>query len=188
MKRFSIIPLAVLTFTPLTDATAQVRQPPIERGARVRVTGHFCQTFYSNCVGGSPQQYVGTLVKWEADTLVTESNGDIFALPLDSVTTLEVSAGTKSHAGAGAGIGAVIGAVGGAVVGAASCTDDPFLSPGQCAFGGGLLFGATGALLGVLVGAGTKTERWVSVPLDRFRVSVVPQRDGGFGLGASVRF
>ena len=89
MKRFSIIPLAVLTFTPLTDATAQVRQPPIERGARVRVTFHFCQTFYTNCVGGSPQQYVGTLVKGEADTLVTESNGDILALPLDSVTSVE---------------------------------------------------------------------------------------------------
>ena len=33
---------------------------------------------------------------WKADSLVVQSNGDILALPLDSVTTLEVSAGRRS--------------------------------------------------------------------------------------------
>ncbi len=186
MKRFSIISLAVLTFTPLTDATAQVRQPPIERGARVRVTGHFCQ-FYSNCVGGLPQRYVGTFVTWEADTLVTESNGDILAVPLNSLTTLEVSAGRRSQAGSGAGIGGVTGAVVGVVSGFDSCTDG-FVDPGACALVGGLVFGVAGALLGALIGATVKTERWGSVPLDRLRVGVSPHRDRGFGLGLMVRF
>ena len=38
------------------------------------------------------------------------------------------------------------------------------------------------------LGASTKTDRWREVPLDRVRVSLGPQRDGRFGLGASVRF
>ncbi len=180
--RHATILVAILAFTPLTSATAQVRP-----GARVRVTGHFCQPFYSNCVGGSPQQYVGTLVNWDADTLVMES-GNIFALPLESVTTLEVSAGRRSQTGLGAGIGALIGAVIGAVGGAAGCTGGGFVSPGGCAFAGGLVFGIGGALLGAVVGTATKTDRWVAVPLDRLRVSVGPQRDGRFGLGLSVRF
>ncbi len=181
--RHATILVAILAFVPLAGATAQLRP-----GERVRVTGHLCPPSFSNCGEGQPEHRVGTFVAWKADTLVVQSNGDILALPLDSVTTLEVSAGRRSQTGLGAGIGSVTGAVIGAVVGAASCTDDPFLSPGQCAFGGGLLFGATGALLGVLVGAGTKTERWVSVPRDRVRVSLGPQRDGRLGLGASVRF
>ncbi len=76
----------------------------------------------------------------------------------------------------------------GAVVGAVSCTNDPFVTPGQCAIVVGISFGAAGALLGALIGATMKTERWVSVPLDELRMSFGPQRDGRFGLGLSVRF
>ncbi len=68
--RHATILVAILAFVPVAGATAQLRP-----GDRVRVTGHFCQPLYS-CVGGSPQQYVGTFVTWDADTLVTESNGD----------------------------------------------------------------------------------------------------------------
>ncbi len=64
MRRATIL-VAILAFVPLASATAQVRP-----GARVRVTGHFCQPFNSNCVGGLPQRYVGTFVTWKADTLV----------------------------------------------------------------------------------------------------------------------
>ena len=48
--------------------------------------------------------------------------------------------------------------------------------------------GAVGAVVGALAGAFTKTDRWEEVPLDRLRVSFVPQRDGGFGVGLSVSF
>ena len=134
---------------------------------------------------------MGTFVAWEADTLVTESNGDILALPLDSVTTLEVSAGRRSQTSLGAGIGSVTGVVMGAVVGAASCTDEvfeSFVNPAACAAAGGVIFGAAGALLGALIGATMKTDRWVPVQLDQLRVTFAPQRDGRFGFGASVRF
>jgi hypothetical protein len=48
--------------------------------------------------------------------------------------------------------------------------------------------GATGgALLGALFGALIRTDRWEEVPLDQFRVSVMPRRDG-IALGVSVRF
>ncbi len=78
-------------------------------------------------------------------------------------------------------------AVIGVVLGFDSCTDG-FVDPGGCALVGGLFFGAAGALLGALLGANVKTERWVSVSLDALRVSVGPQRDGRLGLGMSVKF
>ncbi len=45
-----------------------------------------------------------------------------------------------------------------------------------------------GALVGALIGAGIREDRWNEVSLSRLRVSLRPQRDGTFGLGASVRF
>ncbi len=50
------------------------------------------------------------------------------------------------------------------------------------------IFGGAGAGLGALVGLLIKTDRWEEVPLNRFRVSFAPQRDGRFALGASVSF
>ncbi len=184
--RHATILVAVLAFVPLHSATAQA---PIRPGARVRVTGPpICPPTYILCVRGPRLQSVGTFLVWKSDTLVVQSNGDILALPLDSVTTLEVSAGRRSQTGLGAGIGSLTGVAIGVVVGAASCTDEVFVKPTACAAAGGVIFGAAGALLGALIGATMKTERWVSVPLDQLRVSFVPQRDGRYGLGASVRF
>ena len=53
---------------------------------------------------------------------------------------------------------------------------------------GGAGLGALGAGIGAIVGALIKTDRWEEVPLDRLRVSFVPQRGGRFALGLSVRF
>jgi hypothetical protein len=131
---------------------------------------------------------VGTFWAWEGDSLIMESNGNALALSLDSVTTLEVSAGRRSQTGLGMGIGGVAGFLVGAVVGETSCADDVIVTSGQCAIAAGLVFGIGGALLGGVVGTATKTDRWVAVPLDRLRVSFAPQRDGRFALGASVRF
>ena len=104
--RHATILVAILAFVPLASATAQVRQPPIERGARVRVTRRTCPPNVT-CVGGSPQQYVGTFVTWEADTLVMESKGNALALALDPVTKLEVSRGRNNGAVAPAAVGDV---------------------------------------------------------------------------------
>ena len=50
------------------------------------------------------------------------------------------------------------------------------------------LIGAGGGLVGGTVGYFNKTERWEEIPLDQLRVSLNPQREGGFALGFSVRF
>ncbi len=233
--RHATILVAILAFVPLASATAQV---PVRPGARVRVTGHFCQPIYSNCVGGWPEHRVGTFVAWKSDTLVMESRGDTLAVPPDFVTKLEVSAGRRRPSSQGAAIGAAVGggfllyargtaaagalgaglgallgrspsarksagtgfllgAVVGAVIGLVSygeCESQGAFSclgpdgPEIYALGGAIIGGLGGLVVGALIGSATETERWEEVPLDRLRVSLGPQRDGRFGLGASLRF
>ena len=183
--RHATILVAVLTITPLTNATAQVRP-----GAQVRVAGHFCQPSYSNCVGGSPQQYVGTFVTWEVDTLVIQNNGDTLSVPASLVTRLDVSRGRKANTGKGAGIGVLLGVVAGALIGYASYESESFfieLDPEAYAVWGAVFGGLVGGGVGALIGASIRTDRWQEVPLDRLRVNLGPQRDGRFGFGASVR-
>ncbi len=50
-----------------------------------------------------------------------------------------------------------------------------------------LIVSAIGAVAGGIVGYFIKTDRWEEIPLERLRVSLAPQRDGGFALGFSVR-
>ena len=90
MRQATIL-VAVLAFTPLHSAMAHVQQPPVERGARVRVTIRAsCPAIYPSCTRFRPRQHVGTFLAWKADLLVMESNGDTLTVSLDSVTTLEV--------------------------------------------------------------------------------------------------
>ena len=52
-----------------------------------------------------------------------------------------------------------------------------------------LVYMSVGLIAGWLVGVPFfEFERWKQVPLDRLRVSVVPQPDGRFALGFSVAF
>ncbi len=193
--RHATILIAILAFVPFASATAQV---PLRPGERVRVTGHFfCQPFY-NCVGGLPQRYVGTFLSWKADTLVVQSNGDTLSVPVSLVTRLDVSRGRKTNTGEGAVIGLLVGGVVGAVIGYASyeeckpqgkffsCIAD--LGPEYAALGGAVVIGLVGGVVGALIGASSRTDRWRAVPLNQLRVSLGPQRDGRYGLGASVRF
>ena len=188
--RHAFVLVAILAFVPLASATTQVSIRP---GARVRVAGHFCQPSYSNCVGGSPQQYVGTFVRWEADTLVVQSNGDTLSVPAGLVTRLDVSRGRKNYAELGGGIGLGLGSLAGAFIGYASYGDKrpgigDVSSPELYAIGGVIVGGLVGGGVGALIGQSIRTDRWQEVPLDRLRVSLGPQRDGRFGFGASVRF
>ena len=60
--------------------------------------------------------------------------------------------------------------------------------PAACAAGGAAVVGVTGALVGLGIGALSKSERWEDVPLDRLRVSIVPLPDGRLAFGLSVVF
>ena len=53
---------------------------------------------------------------------------------------------------------------------------------------GALLGAGVGGALGGITGYFIKTDRWEEIPLDRLRVSLAPERDGGFALGFSVGF
>ena len=46
----------------------------------------------------------------------------------------------------------------------------------------------TALLVGFVVGDKIRTHDWEEVPLDRIRVSFVPQRDGRFAFGFSLDF
>ena len=205
--RHATMLVAILAFTPLASATAQLRP-----GTRVRITIRpSCPAIYTSCTRIWPRQHVGTFLAWKADSLVMESNGDTLAVPLDSVTTLEVRPVERSIGKAAAGgllAGALIGAIVGAVVGLDKetwvergvracdaflnfgCTE-PFartksrtvVSPEAVAIGA-----AAGGLLGLLIGVAIAADRWVAVSPGRLGLNVGPQRDGRFGLGASVRF
>ncbi len=180
--RHATILIAILTFVPLASATAQVSLRP---GDRVRVTGHFCHPFHT-C-----QHSVSTFLAWKADSLVIQSNGDTLTVPVTLLTRLDVSRGRKTNTGEGAVTGLLVGGVAGAVIGLASYECEPCfvdLGPGVYAAAGAVIGGLGGLVVGALIGLEIETDRWQEVQLHRVRVSVGPQRDGRFGLGASVRF
>ena len=205
--RHAFVLLAIFAFVPLASATAQV---PIRPGARVRVTRPPICPPNVTCVG--VRRYGGTFVAWKADSLVMESKGNALALALDPVTKLEVSRGRKSFgAGRGGIIGGVVGAASAAIIGAASyeepeepqpCVPRDFLdwlfrdpwgdrisrTAADAAVQWAVVGAVVGYAIGRLLGSAIKTERWEEVPLDRLRVNLGPQRDGRWGLGASVRF
>ncbi len=103
MRRATIL-VAILAFVPFASATAQV---PLRPGERVRVTLlPLCPP--NTLCAKPPRQSEGTFLAWEAYSLVVQSNGNSLALPLDSVTKLEVSRGRRLSS-QGAAIGAAIG-------------------------------------------------------------------------------
>jgi hypothetical protein len=180
--RHAAILVAILAFVPLASATAQV-PPPVKVGDRVRVTAP------------DVRRREGTVQLLTTDSLVMRLPGyggtpNRLAIPLASVTRLELSMPGGSRAGQGALTGLAIGGVGGAIVAGTACAGDQLLEDAAvgCALVGAVFFGAGGALVGAIIGAMTTGTRWEEVPLDRLRLQVAPQRDGRFGLWLSVRF
>ncbi len=187
--RHATMLVVILAFVPLASATAQV-PPPVKVGDRVRVT--------------APDlgRREGTVRLLTTDSLVMRPEyvfvmrpeyvtPNRLAIPLASVTRLELSRPGGSQAGQGALNGLAIGILGGAVAAAALCengSDFLEVAVGTCVLAGAVIVGAGGALVGAIVGAMITGTRWEEVPLDQFRVNLGPQRDGRWGLGASVRF
>ena len=175
MRAFAFALTASL-FVPPSILSAQ-QPPPLEPGARVRVTAPDC---------GIDEQ-AGTLQPSRGDTLVLADGTRCLR---SNVARFEVSQGRKSNVGKGIGYGALVGGVVGSIVAAsdqASCTSW-CVTEGSVAFIGAIIFAVPGAFVGGIVGAFVKTERWEEVPLDRLRVSFAPQRDGRFVLMMSVGF
>ncbi len=176
--------VAVLAVAPFSAVTAQ-EPPPVKVGDRVRVTAPNLGI----------NKRTGVLQVVGDDTLVV----DTMRLALASVTRLEVSRGWKRHTEKGVEYGLALGLVAGGFVGARTYEPPPCEGKNWfCGFRldlgwvprmfiGAAIGAGIGAVTGALVGS-VKTEQWEEAPLDRLRVSFVPQRDGRFGLGLSVRF
>ncbi len=145
----------------------------LEPGVRVRVTGLDCG------LRGRVTEFRAL----RADTLVLETT----QCPLASVTRLDVIRG-QPHAKLGAGIGFAAGFVGGIVYCKTVDVSGCVLFDDDLTLWVAFVIGAMGGLAGGITGYFIKTDRWEEVPLERLRVSLAPQRDGGFALGFSVRF
>ncbi len=171
--------LSLSMLVPLVSLSAQV-QPPVETGARVRVT--------SPELG--PGRSVGTCLELSEGhmSFAPEAGASPQSLHVDSLTALDVSRGRKSNVGKGAAFGFLAGASLGALAGLTMDQSGPEVTAGQWA----LMGAGVGGLVGLVVGLGVspliKTERWEEVPLDRLRVSVAPQRDRRLGIGLAVAF
>jgi len=139
----------------------------------------------------------GTLLAWEADTVVVREDGRAEGLRLiilaDSISQLDVWRERRMTL-EGTGIGLLVGTLL-AVTASPDVVDDngnctpieclsykvsPHLDTRLAVLGG------VGALLGLAVGSETKTRGWTRVPLARPLVGTAPA--GGFAVGVRISF
>jgi hypothetical protein len=119
---------------------------------------------------------------------VIETPASTWRFPRASVARLDVSAGTKSHAGQGALYGGIVGAgVAALALGSSSLCAD-LEAGGTCAVVGAAAGGVAGALLGALIGVVTKSERWEEVPPSRLRVTLTRWDNRRLLLATSIAF
>jgi hypothetical protein len=148
-----ILPLVVIA------VGAQSAGGQVDSGARVRVT--------TDSLG--QQRLVGTLLSADSDSLRLRSARDHqpVAVSTASVVRLEQSHGRRTRSGHGAAVGALVGGGAGLLLGLiASGENDSWfeIGPGEIA-AASVFLAAGGALIGVLIGAASHTERWEPVPV-----------------------
>ena len=170
MRSVATALLLLVLAGPFTNLSAQ-QQPPIQPGARVRVTAPGLRT--SQLVGTNAGVRGGIL------ELAPDSAGTNLDIPLSSVIGIEVSRGRKSNVAEYARWCGLVGAGFGATV---------FLVEGQPVIRGAFVLGLSSLLLGTTAGVLTKTELWEDVPLDELPTLLVAQQDRGVSLGLSLSF
>ena len=174
MQRLPMIGMfAMMELLALSAASAQ-EPPALVPGARARVTE-----------SGERSTRRGTVVTAAADTvtLKLDSGGETIALSRAAITRVEISQGLHGHTAAGIGIGLLAGFGVGAVYGYNHCgtcgggEDDATTRMLDALAWGGILGGA-GMLVGGVIGAHHKTDRWEEVPPARWRLGVATIRTG----------
>jgi hypothetical protein len=170
--RLLSLALVVALLVPIESLSAQ-HPPPLEPGARVRVTAPDCDA----------HERAGTFRVMQGDTLVLRT----LNCPLAAVTRLDISRGRHRSTVRAVGFG-VLGFLGGGLAGCfiAGGGGEGYNEGVACLIGGAI-GGGVGLVAGAVVGAKSR-DRWEEVPLDRLRVSFAPKRDGGFVLGLSIAF
>jgi hypothetical protein len=144
---------------------------PVMVGSRVRISA-------PSLVKGDHIQGVIAAIDGDSATVSTESGVPV-VVAREAVGSFEVSIGRKRNTLKGAAIGAVVGAA----LGFAMHVDPQncgMNSPNACSRGEAIGIGTLGgAAWGAIIGAFVKSDRWVHVPLERWRVDIRPVRGGG---------
>ena len=119
----------------------------------------------------------GTVVEVRDDTLLfmADKRSVRTFVPTASLTSLEVSRGSRSHTLAGAGLGFLTGAVAGGVIGGTSGSTTNNEESGLAVAFGALVGGGAGLVIGAIIGS-RHTERWDALRLP-IRIGVYPNTD-----------
>ena len=155
----------------------------VSPGERIRVK-HACE---GDAKPAPCQPVVGKVRAVEGDTIVLDQDGDgERRLVLGPAAQVELSGGRHGHALAGLGLGILAGVAVG-VIGDQSCRSSS-TEPEWCAFW--YVFTVpSGALLGVITGALTKSEKWRTVKQPTARLELLPAvTPDGVALSGRVRF
>jgi len=144
---------------PLARLKAQ-DAPVLEPGARVRVS--------TAPQASKPAWIVGTVIAVTGDRLAIRpqhDSGGPIDIARNTVTRLELSRGRHSKALTGLGVGFLVGAGAGAIIGPTAFGAGRDLAPTDARLIGAGFGAVAGALIGLAVGAGSKSERWQTVPV-----------------------
>jgi len=184
----SSLPGAPLAAQDATLAAANpAAAPALARGERVRLWLAGSSTHV-----GSRKKISGTVESVSPEALVVrpfEASASPVTLSRTQIDMLEVARGTRRRWPEGAAIGFVPGAVFGVAAGyALSCDDYNASCNGAAGAVVGLVLGAGTACLGALVGLAFKTDRWVSVPTrPKVALQLAPVK-GGLRAAVIVRY
>lgn len=145
--------------------------------------------------GEKPKWTVGRLVEVNQDTFVIgvgRSIRDVHRVPADALTDLEFTAERRRHTGKGLLIGLVLGLIIGSTLYEAPHDPgyyDPDMSFAQAVVALRVFSLAIGCgTFGALIGYGTKTDRWIDVPVDGLNLSIAPTQNKGFQAALSFHF
>jgi hypothetical protein len=155
--RYLCVVLATL-LVPLARLKAQAA-PVLEPGVRVRVS--------TAPQASKPAWIVGTVITVTGDRLAIrpqDDSGGPIDIARNTVTRLELSRGRHSKALTGLGVGFLAGAGVGAIFGSVVLGGRD-IAPSDAKLIGAGLVGGAGALIGLVVGASSQSERWQSVPV-----------------------
>ena len=178
MRVSSVVVLALLTTS--VNGHAQANTTTLAPGARIRVQQ------------GS-QTVTGTLLSLDsAGLVIVTGKADSVTVPRASITAVEVSTGTRSHAGKGALIGLGTGLLTGVVVGIASSGSDDGdffdFSSGEWAAGVGLTGAVIGTGVGAIVGAVIRTDKWAPAVLPTVGIRGYGPDDKRVAIGLRIAF
>ncbi len=174
MRNGLIIPVALLVLP--TNLLAQATDT-LRIGARLRLS----------VAAPAAGTMIGTFAGWQADSLLLDlGSGTLRVLPVEYINRFEVSRGKKSNAGKGAAVGLLVGAVATALLSSAFCwghenpcqVDELFLAFARIA--------PLPTVLGALIGAAARSERWESIPLSQLTPETIRPR--GLSIGLAWRF